>query len=94
MIESLNGRLRDKSLNVNEFATLGQATAVLMALGHDYNPRRPHGPLGNQTPRARTLVLSRSKNGLRSVDRSSELGGCQASEGNFSAIRDYWSRFG
>ena len=49
-IESLNGRLRDEFLNVNEFATLDEARAVLQAWRHDYNHHRPHGSLGRLTP--------------------------------------------
>jgi putative transposase len=49
-IESFNGRLRDECLNVNEFATLEEARAVLKAWQHDYNHHRPHGSLGRLTP--------------------------------------------
>lgn len=49
-IESFNGRLRDECLNVNEFATLSGARAVLQSWHHDYNHHRPHGSLGHLTP--------------------------------------------
>jgi putative transposase len=49
-IESFNGRLRDECLNVNEFATLDDARAVLRSWQHDYNHHRPHGSLGHLTP--------------------------------------------
>jgi putative transposase len=49
-IESFNGRLRDVCLNVNEFATLDEARAVLWSWRHDYNPHRPLGSLGCLTP--------------------------------------------
>jgi len=49
-IESFNGRLRDECLNVNEFATLEEARAVLLSWQHDYNHHRPHGSLGHLTP--------------------------------------------
>lgn len=50
MIESLNGRLRDECLNVNEFATLDEFTTVLKAWRNDYNHRRSHRSLGNHDP--------------------------------------------
>lgn len=49
-IESFIGRLRDECLNVNEFATLGEAREVLRAWRYDYNHHRPHGSLGKLTP--------------------------------------------
>ena len=50
MIESFNGRLRDESLNVNEFATLHYVKEVLKAWRQDDDHCRPHGSLGHLTP--------------------------------------------
>ena len=50
MIESFNGRLRDESLNVSEFATLHYVKEVLKAWRQDYDHCRPHGSLGHLTP--------------------------------------------
>ena len=49
-IESFNGRLRDECLNVHQFASLGEARAIIEAWRMDYNHRRPHGSLGHLTP--------------------------------------------
>jgi len=49
-IESFNGRLRDKHLNVHQFLSLADAKAKIEAWRHDYNHRRPHGSLGHLTP--------------------------------------------
>ena len=48
--ESFNGRLRDECLNVHQFASLGDAQAVIEAWRIDYNHRRPHSSLGHLTP--------------------------------------------
>ena len=49
LCESFNGRLRDECLNINEFASLDHARAVLAAWQEDYNHHRPHGSLGHLT---------------------------------------------
>lgn len=49
-IESFNGRLRDECLNVHQFASLGDAQAIIEAWRRDYNQRRPHSSLGHLTP--------------------------------------------
>ncbi len=49
-IESFNGRLRDECLNVHQFASLGDAQAIIEAWRVDYNHRRPHSSLGHLTP--------------------------------------------
>ena len=49
-IESFNGRLRDKCLNVHQFASLTEAQAIIEAWRCDYNQRRPHSSLGHLTP--------------------------------------------
>jgi putative transposase len=50
LIESFNGRLRDECLNVDQFASLGDAQAIIEAWRRDYNQRRPHSSLGHLTP--------------------------------------------
>jgi len=60
-------QLRDECLNGNEFVTLDGVTEILKAWRHAYTHCRPHGSLGNLTPRPRTLVLSNSKNGPTSI---------------------------
>jgi Integrase core domain len=49
-IESLNGRLRDECLNVQQFVSLEHARATLNSWRDDYNHTRPHGSLGHLTP--------------------------------------------
>ena len=49
-IESFNGRLRDECLNVELFASMGDATRLLAAWRQDYNHQRPHSSLGDDTP--------------------------------------------
>lgn len=49
-IESFNGRLRDECLNLNWFASLGQAKDVIQDWRMDYNNVRPHSSLGFLTP--------------------------------------------
>ena len=49
-IESFNGRLRDECLNVHQFASLGEAQAIIEAWRMDYNHRRPHSSPGHLTP--------------------------------------------
>lgn len=48
-IESFNGRLRDECLNVHQFASLGEAQAIIEAWRMDDNHRRPHSSLGHLT---------------------------------------------
>jgi putative transposase len=50
-IESFNGRLRDECLNVNEFISLRDAQNTIGDWKEDYNDERPHGSLGDLTPR-------------------------------------------
>jgi putative transposase len=49
-IDSFNGRLRDECLNVQQFASLGDAHAIIEAWRVDYNHRRPHSSLRHLTP--------------------------------------------
>ena len=50
-IESFNGRLRDECLNVHQFLSLADARAKIEVWRRDYNEARPHGSLGQLTPR-------------------------------------------
>jgi putative transposase len=49
-IESFNGRLRDKCLNVMQFMSLDDARAKIEAWRVGYIERRPHSSLGHLTP--------------------------------------------
>ena len=51
VIESFNGRFRDERLNTNVFGSLHDARRKMEAWRIDYNANRPHGSLGNLTPR-------------------------------------------
>jgi len=50
-IESFNGRLRDECVNVHQFTSLDDAQTMIEAWRLDDNQHRPHGSLGNLTPR-------------------------------------------
>jgi putative transposase len=49
-IESFNGRLRDKCLNVQQFTSLAEAQTTIEAWRLDDNQHRPHSSLGHLTP--------------------------------------------
>lgn len=49
-IESFIGRLRDECLNVHQFASLGEAQAIIEARRMDCNHYRLHSSLGHLTP--------------------------------------------
>ena len=49
--ESFNGRLRDEGQNVNVFHSIEDAREKIEAWRIDYNTERPHGSLGDLTPR-------------------------------------------
>lgn len=68
-IESFNGRLRDEFLNVNEFLSLNDARAKQETWRRDYNEQRPHGALGDLTPREYTRTDQKS--GLPKLEFSS-----------------------
>lgn len=51
VIESFNGRFRDECLNAQVFVSLHDARQKIEAWRIDYNEHRPHGSLGNLTPR-------------------------------------------
>ena len=56
-IESFNGKLRDKLLNVELFDTLREARVLTDCCRHHYNMVRPHSSLGYRTS-APEAVLS------------------------------------
>jgi putative transposase len=51
LVESFNGRLRDECLNTSRFIDLADAKERIELWRRDYNEVRPHGSLGNLTPR-------------------------------------------
>ena len=51
VIESFNGRFRDECLNAQVFVSLHDARQKIEAWRIDYNEYRPHGSLGDLTPR-------------------------------------------
>ena len=51
VIESFNGRFRDECLNANVFVSLHDARQKIEKWRIDDNEHRPHGSLGNLTPR-------------------------------------------
>jgi putative transposase len=51
-IEAFNSRLRAECLNASWFLSLADARDRLEAWRREYNEERPHGSLGNLTPRA------------------------------------------
>jgi putative transposase len=51
VIERFNGRFRDECLNTNVFVSLHDARRKMEAWRIDDNAHRPHGSLGNLTPR-------------------------------------------
>ena len=51
VFESFNGRFRDECLNTYVFVSLHDVRQKIEAWRIDYNEHRPHGSLGNVTPR-------------------------------------------
>ena len=51
VIESFNGRFRDECLNANVFISMHDARRKIEGWRIDYHEQRPHGSLGNLTPR-------------------------------------------
>jgi putative transposase len=49
-VESFNGTLRAKCLDVHWFATLTEAKQVIESWRREYNESRPHRSLGERTP--------------------------------------------
>jgi len=50
-IESFNGKLRDECLNATQFGDIVHAQQVIAVWRTDYNEDRPHGALGQLTPK-------------------------------------------
>ena len=48
--ESFNSKLRDELLSTEEFTSVEEARVLGRRYREDYNQRRPHSGLGNQTP--------------------------------------------
>jgi putative transposase len=59
-VESFNARVRDELLDVEQFSGLAEATVVIADWRQDYNARRPHSALANQTPDAFVRAWVRS----------------------------------
>jgi putative transposase len=68
VIESFNGRFRDECLNANVFISLHDARQKIEAWRIDYNEHRPHGSLGDLTPRE--FVAQAALTGLQEVPDS------------------------
>jgi putative transposase len=50
-IEAFNGKLRDECLNAHQFLSIEDARSKIETWRVDYNLHRPHGSLGQLTPR-------------------------------------------
>jgi putative transposase len=61
VIVSFNGRFRDECLNAQVFVSLHDARQKIEAWRIDYNEHRPHGSLGNLTPREFTEQAAKTK---------------------------------
>jgi putative transposase len=61
-IESFHDKLRDECLNRELFGTLAEARVILESWRVEYNEKRPHSSLGDQTPEE--FAQSASKFGL------------------------------
>jgi hypothetical protein len=51
LVESFNGRMREKCLNAHLFPSLRHACRLIAAWRNDYNHNRPHPSLDGLTPR-------------------------------------------
>jgi putative transposase len=60
IIEAFNGRLRQECLNESWFLSLADARQKIEAWRLDYNEHRPHGALGNISPRAYAASMVKS----------------------------------
>jgi len=56
-IEAFNSRLRQECLNENWFLSLEDAREKVDTWRQDYNGERPHGALGNLTPKEFTRLV-------------------------------------
>lgn len=59
--ESFNGRFRDECLNENWFRSIDEARTIIAAWRDDYNRFRPHGALGNLTPKEFARFLNKQE---------------------------------
>jgi putative transposase len=50
-VESFNGKFRDECLNDHWFVSLDDARTIIESWRRDYNEVKPHGSLGDLTPR-------------------------------------------
>lgn len=64
VIESFNGRTREKLLNETLFFAIGQVCAVLARWVGDYNTERPHSSLGYANPAAFAAEREQQRAGL------------------------------
>jgi putative transposase len=60
IIEAFNGRLRQECLNESWFLSLEDARQKIEAWRQDYNENRPHGSLGNVSPKAYAATTVKS----------------------------------
>ena len=70
MVESFNGRLRQKCLNQHWFLSLGDAKDKIEAWRQDYNEVRPHSALDWCTPQEFAL-----RAGLKASPQSNPAAG-------------------
>jgi putative transposase len=59
--ESFNGRFRDECLNENWFLNINHARTTIESWRDDYNRFRPHGSLGNLTPKEFARFLNKTE---------------------------------
>jgi putative transposase len=71
-IESFNGRLRDKCLNVEVFLDLADAQSKIEKWRLDYNEQRPHSALADRTPQEFALVAAQLSFGLSAAESPKE----------------------
>jgi len=64
-IESFNGKFRDECLNMELFRNVDEAQTVVNAWREEYNERRPHGSLGNLTPKEFAKCFAEPRRCLR-----------------------------
>ena len=63
-VESFNGKLRDKLLNRELFATLWEVQVLTEQWRHEYNHQRPHSALGYRPPAPETILTSSAPSAL------------------------------
>lgn len=77
-IESFHDKLRDECLNREIFATLAEARIIVESWRVEYNEKRPHSSLGDQTPAefelsCRSAAACAGTNGGSAVQLSASL---------------------